>query len=68
MTDKIINFPAKKKAKADEVEAFRTGMDNSLERHTVVGETIQRMREISSDEDVVKSLRVAVDVFEGRER
>jgi hypothetical protein len=61
---KVIDFSAALAAKAAEDVALRSHVDTLLELLAMLSDTLQEMREIGSDEEVAKALRIAIDVLE----
>jgi hypothetical protein len=65
MSDHVIDFCACKEAREREVEAHDALVDDMLMRHAMLAQALQQMQEFSEDEEVLRTLRFAVTVFEG---
>ena len=67
MTDKLIDFSARLRAKEEETVAYFQHMDRIALRQMILSKAIEEMAEFSTAAEIAKTLRFAVDVLEGRE-
>ena len=65
MSDHVIDFRAGREAREREVEAQHMQLDELLMRYAMLAQTIQHVKDFSEAEEVLRTLRFAVSLFEG---
>jgi hypothetical protein len=66
MADNVIDFVDIREAKSKKFDGYCNRIEMVGRRQRILGLAIREMEEFSSKEEIVKTLRFAIDVLEGR--
>ncbi len=67
MMDNVADLSARREAKADEIEALRTHLENILQCEDILADAIELMWDFADRAEIVKALRQAADALESHE-